>query len=147
MNCDSFLLSGSWNCPGYSRKRHGQPHRLAAQCCHDAEAHGPAWPRPDDWDRLLWRHSREKGNLLFKKHRNAILLGFLFYFLNFIVIFIIRFQGSNQRPGRKLKVLRIHRSNMWTSAASGLIRPRVICHSHFISCQVVTAHFKPWYVL
>lgn len=44
MDCDKYLLSGSWNCTRYSRKRHGQPHRLAAQCGHDAEAHGSAWP-------------------------------------------------------------------------------------------------------
>lgn len=69
-DCDSFLLSGSWNCPRYSRKRHGQPHRLAAQCGHDAAAYGSSRSRQEDWNSMLWHHSWQKGNLLLKKLRH-----------------------------------------------------------------------------
>lgn len=48
IDCNPFLPTGSWDCPRYSWKRHGQPDRLAAQCGHDAAAHGPAWPRQED---------------------------------------------------------------------------------------------------
>lgn len=37
-----FFFPGSWNCPGYRGKGHGQPHRPAAQRGHDAATHGPA---------------------------------------------------------------------------------------------------------
>lgn len=44
---------------------------------------------------------------------------FWFYLIVNYELFI-HLQGSNKRLGRELKVLRIHRSNMSTSAGSGL---------------------------
>lgn len=64
-------MSGTWNCSGYSWKRHGQPHRSAAQCCHDAAAHGAARLCQEDRSRLLWHHPRQKGKQLFEIFRSC----------------------------------------------------------------------------
>lgn len=63
-NHSTILSSGSRNSSRHSRKRYGQPHRLVAQCCHDAASYGPSWLCQEHWGRLLWHNQRQEGKLL-----------------------------------------------------------------------------------
>lgn len=150
MDCESFLLSGSRNCPRYSWKRHGQPHRLAAQCGHDAAAYGSSRSRQEDWNSMLWHHSWQKGNLLLKKLRHdpfgyMPLFSFVMFLLSVFKVLTKDLGGNSKCSEFTEAICQRVRDMNWKNGNGQCCEFMVgVWILNYII--VVSAHFKPKYV-